>query len=224
MAAVTEVHSTRQYDGVQIRLTITLTSELPPDAPQAIQVFNIILRRLLRQLGMDQVQRHHYDFGSSVDINSNQRSILQVIPGVAASILPFEDRVLLNVDLTHKVIRTDTCLDVINREYMTQTNMDDVRRALIGCTVITRYNNRTYRVDDVNDSLTPTDTFRLTNGTTITFQEYFQQQYQITIVDQAQPLLMSRPTGRDRRRGQTGPIYLVPELCFITAYKFAQKK
>ncbi|XP_071093957.1 piwi-like protein 1 isoform X1 [Haliotis cracherodii] len=210
---VTEVYSTRQYDSARIRVTITLRTELPPDVPQAIQVFNIIFRRLLAQLGMKQVQRHYYDFDSRINI---PRHSLQVIPGVAASILPYEDQVLLNVDVAHKMIRMDTCLDVMSLEYGRRENMDDVRRRVIGCIILTRYNNRTYRVDDIDFDLTPKDTFKLSNGTDITYQEYFQQHYQVNIRDLDQPLLVSRPTVRDRNRGQTAPIYLVPELCVIT--------
>jgi aubergine-like protein len=41
--------------------------------------------------------------------------------------------------------------------------------------------------------------------------------------DPKQPLLVSRPKDRDRRGGMTGPILLVPELCFMTGLTDEQR-
>jgi aubergine-like protein len=38
----------------------------------------------------------------------------------------------------------------------------------------------------------------------------------VDIRDRQQPLLVSLPSERDKRRGQTKPILLVPELCCVT--------
>lgn len=59
--------------------------------------------------------------------------------------------------------------------------------------------------------LTP---FDITSNFSIPFSP-FVQQYQVTIRDPHQPLLMSKPKKRDLRRGQ-GNIYLIPELCVAT--------
>lgn len=39
--------------------------------------------------------------------------------------------------------------------------------------MMTRYNNRTYRVDDIDWDKTPKDTFTLANGQQVTFVEYY---------------------------------------------------
>ncbi len=36
------------------------------------------------------------------------------------------------------------------------------------------------------------------------------------IEDTTQPLLISKPSKKDRRAGQTGPLMLIPELCCVT--------
>ena len=41
--------------------------------------------------------------------------------------------------------------------------------------LVHRYNNRTYRIDDINFDARPTDTFQLRDGSRITFVEYFQR-------------------------------------------------
>ncbi len=42
------------------------------------------------------------------------------------------------------------------------------------------------------------------------------QRYQLKIEDTTQPLLISKPSKKDRRAGQTGPLMLIPELCCVT--------
>ncbi|MPC42405.1 Piwi-like protein 1 [Portunus trituberculatus] len=48
-------------------------------------------------------------------------------------------------------------------------------------------------------------------------------EYQVTVRDPHQPLLLSRPRKRDQRRGQKGNIYLIPELCVATGVSQAMR-
>lgn len=50
---------------------------------------------------------------------------------------------------------------------------EECTKELVGCIVITRYNNRTYRVDDIKWNKSPKDTFTLMDGTKTTFVEYY---------------------------------------------------
>lgn len=50
---------------------------------------------------------------------------------------------------------------------------DQCTKALIGSIVITRYNNRTYRIDAIEWKKSPKDTFTLMDGTKTTFVEYY---------------------------------------------------
>lgn len=50
---------------------------------------------------------------------------------------------------------------------------DECTKQLVGNVVITRYNNRTYRVDDIDWNKTPRDSFTLLSGEEITFVEYY---------------------------------------------------
>merc|ERR1712131_931 len=47
--------------------------------------------------------------------------------------------------------------------------------------------------------------------------------YNKSIRDQKQPLLVSLPKIRDERSGESGPIYLVPELCFMSGLSEEQR-
>lgn len=51
---------------------------------------------------------------------------------------------------------------------------DECTKELLGSIVITRYNNRTYRVDAIEWNKSPKDTFTLMDGTNTTFAEYYE--------------------------------------------------
>lgn len=82
-------------------------------------------------------------------------------------------------------------------------------------TVLTGYNNNTYRVDDIDFSVNPQTTFQK-KGEEISYMDYYQQRYGIRIQNPTQPLLLSRSTVRDRRAGKDELVYLIPELCRAT--------
>lgn len=54
---------------------------------------------------------------------------------------------------------------------------------MIGSVVLTDYNNKTYRVDDVDFTMNPESKFRYKNGEMISFVEYYKNRYQIKIKD-----------------------------------------
>jgi aubergine len=69
----------------------------------------------------------------------------------------------------------------------------EIKNMLLGACVLTRYNNRLYRVDDVDFSLSPSCTFsRGAKDETVTYKDYYKQQYNLTIKDMTQPLLLSK--------------------------------
>lgn len=83
------------------------------------------------------------------------------------------------MDICHKVIRTDTVLDFINdiKNKARGDPREEINRALQGTTVMTTYNKRTYRVEDINFEISMKDTFPQEDGTEISYLEYFRQKY-----------------------------------------------
>nr|XP_035121123.2 piwi-like protein 4 isoform X2 [Callithrix jacchus] len=79
-----------------------------------------------------------------------------------------------------------------------------------------KYNNRTYRIDDIDWSVRPTHTFQKRDGTEITYVDYYKQQYDIIISDLNQPILVSLL--KKKRNDDSGAwlAHLIPELCFLT--------
>lgn len=102
-----------------------------------------------------------------------------------------------------------------------------MQKELIGQIVLTRYNNKTYRIDDVDVDCSPYSRFDTTNnGVTekTKYTDYYQGRYGITITERDQPLLVSYPKKKDINKGMTTNIYLVPSLCYMTGLSEDMRK
>jgi aubergine-like protein len=112
-------------------------------------------------------------------------------------------------------MRTDTIYDILQSCTQSQYYQDTFKRAVIGMIVLTDYNNKFYRIDDVDFTTKPCGTFKTKTGQT-SFVDYYRTKYNIRILDPNQPMLISRAKARDIRAGQAEIIALVPELCRAT--------
>ena len=74
-----------------------------------------------------------------------------------------------------------------------------------------------YKIDDIAWDKSPKDTFVNSRGESMSFAEYYKKQYQITIQDEQQPLLINRPKKKGMNEMESDRIIcLVPELCLMT--------
>ena len=83
-------------------------------------------------------------------------------------------------------------------------------------TVVTRYNQKTYKIDRVDFAQSPATSFDK-NGTPTSYADYYKTWYNETIKDQNQPLLINK----DRRTGNE--VALIPELCQLTGLTDAMR-
>jgi hypothetical protein len=129
-----------------------------------------------------------------------------------------EKGALLNVDVAFRCVRTDSLLDYMNqvRDKAEQKGKDwqeALKDAIENSTVVTRYNQKTYRVERIDFSMSPDSTFEKTvddKPVQISYKEYYNTRYKETIKDSNQPLLINK----DRKTGNE--IALIPELCQLT--------
>uniref|UniRef100_A0AAR2LJ93 Piwi-like protein 1 n=1 Tax=Pygocentrus nattereri TaxID=42514 RepID=A0AAR2LJ93_PYGNA len=202
---------TRQGERVQI--TVTLTNELPPSSPVCLQFYNIIFRRMLN---MQQIGRHYYNPDDPLNIPQHR---LTIWPGFVTNILQYESSIMLCTDVSHKVLRSETVLDfmsTLKQHCGDQRFPDACTKELVGLIVLTKYNNKTYRIDEIAWDHTPNNTFKR-GDTMISFKDYYKTQYGLEITDGNQVLLVSHV----RRMGPAGapppgPALLVPEFCYLT--------
>uniref|UniRef100_A0A8C1F0U8 Piwi-like protein 2 n=1 Tax=Cyprinus carpio carpio TaxID=630221 RepID=A0A8C1F0U8_CYPCA len=222
---VVHLKAERKTDNQEIDIKIQLTKILPPSSDLCIPFYNVVLRRLMKLLGLKLVGRNHYDPNAVVILGKHR---LQVWPGYSTSIKHTDGGLYLIVDVSHKVLRNDSVLDVMNLIYQgsRESFQDECTKEFVGSIVITRYNNRTYRIDDIEWSKSPKDTFTLADGTVTTFVDYYRKNYGITIKELDQPLLIHRPKERSKPGGKviTGEILLLPELSFMTGIPEKMRK
>ncbi|KAM6964835.1 piwi-like protein 2 [Aplochiton taeniatus] len=222
---VVHLKSERRTDNQEIDIKIQMTKILPPNSDLCIPFYNVVLRRIMKFLGLKLVGRNHYDPKSAVILGKHR---LQVWPGYSTCIKRTDGGLYLSVDVSHKVLRNDSVLDVMNVIYQQsrESFQDECTKELIGSIVITRYNNRTYRIDDIEWNKSPKDTFTMVDGSQTTFVEYYSKNYGITIKDMDQPMLVHRPKERSKPGGKviTGEILLLPELSFMTGIPDKMRK
>lgn len=204
-------------NGEKVQITVTLTNELPPVSPVCIQFYNIIFRRILRVLDMQQIGRNYYNPHDPLEITKHK---LTIWPGYTTAILPYESAIMLCTDVSHKVLRSETVLDFminLKQQCPAQRFTDICTKELVGLIVLTKYNNKTYRIDGIAWDHTPNNTFKK-GGTDISFRNYFKSQYGLDITDGNQVLLISTVKKKFGPSGgpPPGPAMLVPELCYLT--------
>ncbi|XP_074143603.1 piwi-like protein 2 isoform X2 [Sminthopsis crassicaudata] len=191
---------------------------------EAVYQYHVTFR-VMKLLDMKLVGRNFYDPSSAMILQQHR---LQIWPGYAASIRRTDGGLFLLADVSHKVIRNDSVLDVMHAIYQQSSEnfQDECTKLLVGNIVITRYNNRTYRIDDIDWNKTPKDSFIMSDGKEITFLEYYSKNYGITVKEEDQPLLIHRPSERQNNQGRLlkGEILLLPELSFMTGIPEKMKK
>ena len=90
--------------------------------------------------------------------------------------------------------------------------------------LLSRFNNQTYRIDGIDWDQNPMTEFEKKTGEKLSLFQYYADKYSRNIRDLKQPLIISVPPLREQRTGgNTGPLYLVPELCNMTGLSEEQR-
>ncbi|XP_015783303.1 piwi-like protein 1 [Tetranychus urticae] len=208
------VSGTRKTDGASVTITIKYTSTVSWGHPEMLRLYNTQMRRNLEHLGFVQVGRDYYNPKLKKTMQDHR---LDIWPGMLTAIAEHDGGIMMVCDNINKIIRHDTALDVLAQVFRGPGDKKErARKELSGSIVMTRYNNKTYRVDDIIFDKNPeTYTFEGREGT-ISLATYYETQHKKTIKDKRQPLLLVQPTERQMRGGEQKEILLIPELCTMT--------
>ncbi|XP_050023605.1 piwi-like protein 1 [Dermacentor andersoni] len=210
---ITELYSKRRTDGAPITIRIKWVQELAPTNPDLLRLFNTQMRRNLEHLDFVQINRHFFDKRA---VSAIPQHGLELWQGLITAIGQYETGVMMVTDTVHKVLRRDSVLDLLSQVSSSGPHYrDEAMKRVAGCIVMTPYNNKTYRVDDIDWDKSPASVFETKEGPK-TYMQYYADQYEKCIRDARQPLLVCRPKEKDLRAGRTENIYLVPELCVLT--------
>uniref|UniRef100_A0A8C2T287 Piwi-like protein 2 n=1 Tax=Coturnix japonica TaxID=93934 RepID=A0A8C2T287_COTJA len=207
----------RRTDQEQISISIQLTKVLEPSSDLCIPFYNVVFRRAMRMLDMKLVGRNFYDLSKATVLQ------LQIWPGYSVSIRKKDAGLFLTVDTVHRIIQGESVLSICKQN--PSSFHEECTKQLVGSTVLTRYNNRTYRIDDIDWDKTPRDSFTLGSGEQISFVEYYSKTYGITVRELEQPLLIHRPKEKVVLGGKPrlDMVLLLPELTFLTGISEVKK-
>jgi len=200
-----------------VRITLTFKRQVGYGEQEAVSQYNVLFRRVMQQLKMVQMRRNFYNPAQAAKIPEHR---LEIWPGFVTAVDEYEGGLMLQCDVSHRVLRTETVYDALKALEKTATK--DLKTAaekeLLNAVVLTRYNNKLYKIDDILWDNSPRDTF-LDSRTNqhIAFVDYYSRQYGKAIVDPSQPMLVSRPRVKaEAEKGVDKEIWLVPELCHLT--------
>jgi aubergine-like protein len=157
--------------GESVQIQIKYISIIPMTQSTSIQILNLVLRRAMETMQLQSVGRHFFDAAARIDVLDHK---LQLWPGYYTSIRQHENDILVCVEIAHKIMRNETVYDVMN--YCIKSSSTDFqqsfRRAVVGLTVLTDYNNRTYKINDVDFNSNPMTEFETKQGKD-SYQEYY---------------------------------------------------
>ncbi|CAF3933312.1 unnamed protein product [Rotaria magnacalcarata] len=153
---------------------------------------------------------------NSMHRNNGYRQKVHYWNGNIVNIERKEDGILLTFDFAQKP--STTCYEELERFYMSTCGDDyreSARKELINKLVLTRYDNRTQRIENIDFQLTPA-TLIINNEAKTTLIDYYLNRFDITIKDPDQPLLVYCPRRPGENTTNTEVNYLVPEFCYLT--------
>ena len=110
---------------------------------------------------------------------------------------------MLQVDVASRVLRTDTVRDVLTGLRKSSSMKDDAEKALLGSSVITKYNNKNYKIDGIDFNDSPKGTFLKQTGQEMSYMDYYKQNYGVVVQDPNQPMLIHRPKIKGMAEGET---------------------
>ena len=198
---------------VKVRLTFVKT---PPD-DELLPFYNSLMHKVMNRLQYVIINRQHYSPLHKIEIQQHR---LEVWPGWLTSIQRLDGGIKLTVDATFRVLRLQTVLDLMteikNRNRGTRLK-ELLETELIGTIIMTRYNNRSYRIDEIDMTRKASDTFTMSNGEEISYADYILNHYNVRVRDLNQPMIVNHPKPkRGQPQSSTDAIYLIPELCVTT--------
>lgn len=204
--ASSQIALTSEYDGVTYTISVTPTGSVESDA-EIRAFYNKFFNSVQGKLNLIMIGRKFYNPERPVELPQHKMSIW---PGYASSIGTYESGCLINIDISHRCLRTITLYDQINE--LRAKNPSDFRNAvsklLIGAIVLTLYNKKNYKVEDIDWDLNPNSSFADSKGNSLTFKGYYTSKWGKSIAHDDQPLLKSR--------NKLNECLLVPEFCVMT--------
>lgn len=154
---LTSICKRRDEEDQVFKVKVKYIKEVAMTEEHSLMVFNNILRRAMEGLKLQLVGRNFYDAQAKIPIREYN---LELWPGYVTSIRQHENNLLMCAEISTKVMRQETLHNILGGCMSRDKDFkESFKKIVIGCTVLTDYSNKTYRVDDVDWDQNPNSTF-----------------------------------------------------------------
>ena len=148
------------------------------DVPTHNGIVGRLIKQAQRKLKMKRVGRKLFDLSQPVRVQS-----FEVWPGFSSGLVANKMGFLYNIDFISKIVTNNFMLDSLQqyRSRFRNNWMGIAKNDIVGSVVMTVYNKQFYRIDDISLEMSPLSTFKLSSGEEITFKDYYESKYKVTI-------------------------------------------
>jgi aubergine-like protein len=214
-----ELEAVRLYDQQKITMCFSCKGPIFTKSPEFSRIMGLLMKKALRKCNLTQLGPHHFSPELAVPL----RDGFNLWPGFTTGVNQYESGLMLVLNTTFKLAHTRTVMHAMEGLHQRSRGNNDAfqkecLRSFVGNIVVTTYNMKRYKVDDLDFSMNPASTFETKKGP-VSFADYYKEKYDCTVRDMNQPLIISQPKKSDVRRGfaqEDQPILLIPELCIVT--------
>eukprot|EP01114_Cavostelium_apophysatum_P013095 TRINITY_DN3097_c0_g1_i1.p1 TRINITY_DN3097_c0_g1~~TRINITY_DN3097_c0_g1_i1.p1 ORF type:complete len:799 (+),score=184.79 TRINITY_DN3097_c0_g1_i1:83-2479(+) len=236
---------TKTKTGEEFEITLAFAKTVPfQNSMEMYHILNTGLKRIMNAEKFVPVGRGCF---TKMDERIQLRDIF-IDPGYSVAFKSLAAGTLLQVQRVFKAVQKDNANTFLKTFH--RGDEDEMRANVIGRIVRCPHNNMTYRIDDIDFSLTPESTFnkRVKGGgeETITYGEYYKRVHNLQITDRKQPMLVvtfrakrdahnlqqrklafGGEAQKDNAAAAEPPksrtIHLVPEICYFTGLNPSQR-
>ena len=206
------------YDSNAYTVSLKWVQVINENDNERYTFIKILFNSLLKRLHLEQIGKGYFSPKNAKTLEGHD---ISVWPGFISGLKMTEYGVIINVDVSHRVLRNETVLQRmvalkslnnggVDESGKTENSRQTLFTNIVGKIVMTKYNQKTYRVSDIDFSASPENEFQQKDGTKISYFDYYKNKYGVTIQDKKQPLLINENI-------KTGTkIVLIPELWAMT--------
>ncbi|KAI5638035.1 piwi-like protein Ago3 [Phthorimaea operculella] len=111
---------------------------------EMVHLYNVLFKQIMKDLELVRFGRQHFNEHAAIQIPQHK---LEVWPGYVTAVDEYEGGLMLTLDSTSRVLRTQSVLSLIKDAAQTAGNnwKRVVSDALTGCSVMTTYNKKLFR-------------------------------------------------------------------------------
>ena len=201
------------YDNLNYKITFNFLTEVQTYDLEHMHFMKVLLNNLLQKAKFQRIGQKFYDPNRAKAIEGRQ---LKIWPGFSATVFGSVTSSFVKLDTSSRMANTSSVLVFIQSLNVSgETKNDYILKELKGKTIYTFYNNKTYKIEGVDFSRSPKDTFLMKNEV-ITLAKYYEKHYSKKIQDMSQPILQSK-----NKKGVV--IELIPELSCMTGLDDAMR-